>query len=66
MLFAMAGDEFFQVFARFRDVFPQSLRSQFGIFCPAGSEKFAVRPASPMQVTGKNEVETSVTVTVNI
>ena len=25
----MARDEFFQVFARFRDVFPQTFRSQF-------------------------------------
>lgn len=66
MLFAVTRDEFFQVFASFRDVFPQSSGSDLRIFRLAGSEKFAVRLAGPVEVAGKDKMETSVAVTVDV
>jgi len=66
MLLAMAGDEFFQILASFGYVFPQSLGGHLGIFRLAGSKKLAMRPAGPVEVTGKDEVKTGVTVTVNV
>ena len=62
----MAGDEFFQVFACFGNVFPQGFRGQLGIFRPAGGQELAVRPAGSVQVTRKDQVETGIAVTVDI
>src|SRR5437879_6758463 len=62
----MALDEFLQVFAGVRNMFPQSGRGQFGIFRPADIQKFAVRLAGAVQVTREDQVETSVAVTVDV
>lgn len=62
----MARDEFFQILAGFRDVFPQSFGGQLGIFFFADSEKFPVRAAGAVEVARKDEVETSVAITVDV
>jgi hypothetical protein len=66
MLLAMARDEFFQIFAGFRDVLPQGFGGQLGIFSFADSEKFPVGAAGTVEVPRKDEVETSVTIAVNV
>lgn len=62
----MARDEFFQIFAGFRDVLPQSFGGQLGIFRFADSEQFPVRAAGTVEVARKDEMETSVTITVDV
>jgi hypothetical protein len=66
MLFAMTGDEFFQVFACFGNVLPQGFRGQLWIFRLASGQQLAVRPAGSVQVSRKDEVEAGVAVTVDI
>ena len=62
----MARDEFFQIFASFRDVFPQSFGGQLGIFLFADSEKLPVRAAGAVEVARKDEMETSVAIAVDV
>ena len=62
----MARDEFFQILASFRDVFPQSFGGQLGIFSFADSEKFPVRAAGAVEVARKDEVETSIAIAVDV
>ena len=62
----MARNEFFQIFAGFRDVFPHSFRGQLGIFSFADGEKFPVRASGTVEVARKDEVETSIAITVDV
>jgi len=62
----MSRNEFFQIFAGFRDVFPQSFRGQLGIFSFADSEKFPVRAAGKVEVARKDEMKTSIAITVDV
>ena len=62
----MTRNEFFQILPSFRDVFPQSFGGQLGIFPFADSEKFPVRAAGTVEVARKDEVETSVAITVDV
>src|SRR5579859_8445 len=66
VLLSMALDKFLQVFTRVDNMFPQSNGSYFRIFRLAGCEKFAVRLAGPVEVAGKDKMETSVAVAIDV
>jgi len=66
VLFAMAFDEFFQIFTGVRYMFPQSRHGYIRIFRFADVEKLAVGRAGAVQVTRKDQVETSVAVAVEV
>src|SRR5277367_3645147 len=64
MLFAVALNEFFQVFAGGGDVFPQGVGCEIGIFGAARVEEFMMSFAGEVQVAGENEMQASVAVAV--
>jgi hypothetical protein len=62
----MALDKFLQVLTCLGNVLPESSGSYFRILRLTGSQKFAMRLAGAVEITGKDKVETSVTVTVDV
>lgn len=62
----MPRDEFFQVLTRFGNVFPESSGSYLRIFRFAGGEKLAMCLASAVEITRKDQMETSVTIAVDV
>ena len=66
MLFAMALDKFLQVLAGVRYMFPQRRNGQIRVFRLADIEKLAVRLAGAVQVTREDQMETGVTVAVDV
>ena len=59
---ASALDEFSQVLAGLGDVFPQGRGCPLSVSRPADLEKFAMRLPCAVQITGKGQRQTGITV----